>query len=201
MSSKFAQLAEDVDLTLHLKGFGDKSYEDVPTEEPPPCLGCFSFVASLGFCGMFFSLRIAAYDRFLMILCYDVWISWSVPHSSKKGIGSDVTKLYGSLEVHSLNPNINELPATQVLRPSPQGTREWPEICSICLGVSEMFIFVDSFGIFSWKAWSWQDAKIRSIRLFLKGGTPVVYHQFSLSKLPSLYRGIPSVTQTQQVFL
>ena len=139
-----------------------------------------SFVAAYGFVGcisMFFSLRIAAYDRFLMIVCiclYDVWISWNPPvPPSKKGIGSDVTKLYGSLEVHSLNPNINELPATQVLRPSPQGTREWPAICSICLGVSELFIFVDSFGIFSWKAWSWQDAKIRSIRLFLKGGTPI----------------------------
>lgn len=27
---------EDVDLTLHLKGFRE-SYEDAPTEEPPPC--------------------------------------------------------------------------------------------------------------------------------------------------------------------
>ncbi|CAL1153773.1 unnamed protein product [Cladocopium goreaui] len=30
------QSLQDVDLTLHLKGFGDKSYEDAPTEEPPP---------------------------------------------------------------------------------------------------------------------------------------------------------------------
>eukprot|EP00435_Cladocopium_sp_Y103_P072298 s24_g39.t2 len=28
--------SQDVDLTLRLKGFGDKSYEDAPTEEPPP---------------------------------------------------------------------------------------------------------------------------------------------------------------------
>ena len=62
---------EDVDLTLHLKGFRE-SYEDAPTEEPPPCPSV-----------MLVYMHIQ--EANCIQWCHACWVQWVIHDSSSQG--------------------------------------------------------------------------------------------------------------------